>query len=445
MSAAGSAGLDDPAVGEVRLLMEALSRGTHTPCFAAAADEVAATVTPNSDIVRWSTSGAMHLTGNPEGPPSGPAAPVASRLLGAATVLSFLSDQLGTRVVVNGPALLGERAALRPLVRQGSTSAGGASRLLPCSDGWVAVTLSRPEDLELVPAWLHSEISWGDRHSWEAVRATAAVTAGATLAERGQELGLAVAVVAEADSEADPQLATRPPAPWLLAGHGGRPRPHRPRIVDLSALWAGPLCANLLALAGADVVTVESVERPDGARRGDPELHRLLHKGSTSLTIDFRSPAGLAELRELIEDADGVVTSARPRALQQLGLSPAEHVSARPGLTWVAITGYGLTGPWCNRVAYGDDAAAAGGLVAPGPLFCADAAADPATGLYAAIGALACLLTGGGLVDVAMRDVARHLARPPRRTPPIPVRHSDIGWVVTTDDGPVPVATPRAR
>jgi len=114
-------------------------------------------------------------------------------------------------------------------------------------------------------------------------------------------------------------------------------------------------------------------------------------------------------------------------------------VARRPGLTWVAVTGYGLDS---DGVAFGGDAAAAGGLVAwdeAGPVFCADAAADPATGLYAAVGALACARSGGGLVDVALSGVAQHLARPPLRTAP-PVVMAGEPWVVQTSSGPVPVA-----
>jgi hypothetical protein len=310
-----------------------------------------------------------------------------ARLVGAAAVLSLLAG-----VVVDGPGLLAQRG-LRP---EGRVSARGASRLLPTTDGWLVVTLPRPDDIELVPAWLQ-----GDDDSWEAVARAAASGSAADLAARGQELGLAVGSVPAPGAALDEQLLTRDPLrPWILTRFDG-PRSGSFRVVDLSALWAGPLCAQLLRQAGADVVTVESPSRLD---RGDPELHALLHKGCTPMQLDLRS----SELRRMLDEADVVITSARPRALRQLDLWPAP----RPGQTWVAITGYGLTGPWCDRVAYGDDAAAAGGLVAAGPAFFADAAADPLTGLYAAIASLACLRTGGGLVDIALREVARHVARP---------------------------------
>ena len=51
-------------------------------------------------------------------------------------------------------ALLGERAALMGLWRRGTTSCGGSCRLFPVRDGWLAVSLPRAEDMDLVPAWL---------------------------------------------------------------------------------------------------------------------------------------------------------------------------------------------------------------------------------------------------------------------------------------------------
>ena len=90
----------------------------------------------------------------------------------------------------------------------------------------------------------------------------------------------------------------------------------------------------------------------------------------------------------MVQAADVLITSARPRAFAGLGLDPRAVSRPIPGLTWVAITGYGWTGEAAARVSFGDDAAAAGGLVrwtAGGqPRFMGDALADPVTGLAAA-------------------------------------------------------------
>jgi crotonobetainyl-CoA:carnitine CoA-transferase CaiB-like acyl-CoA transferase len=83
---------------------------------------------------------------------------------------------------------------------------------------------------------------------------------------------------------------------------------------------------------------------------------------------------------------------------------------------WVSITGHGRTGPARDRVGFGDDAAVAGGLVCRQdgrPVFCADAIADPTSGMVAAAAVLDALATGGRwLLDVAMSGVAAHLAGP---------------------------------
>ena len=110
----------------------------------------------------------------------------------------------------------------------------------------------------------------------------------------------------------------------------------------------------------------------------------------------------------------------RARALDQLGIWPADVGADRPGLTWVSITGYGRSGPWADGVAFGGQAAVAGGLVAlddhEAPLFCADALADPLAGLAAAVARTASLAVGGGrLVEVPLQAVANH----PDAGPPV--------------------------
>ena len=158
-------------------------------------------------------------------------------------------------------------------------------------------------------------------------------------------------------------------------------------VVDLSALWAGPLCGDLLARTGATVVKVESTQRPDGARRGPTEFFDLLNGRKQSVALDFQSHAGVRILHDLVQHADVVIEASRPRALAQFGLDGPDLVRAGGPQVWVSITGHGRDGDAANRVAFGDDAAAAGGLVVwrDGiPLFCADAIADPLTGLTAA-------------------------------------------------------------
>lgn len=327
-----------------------------------------------------------------------------ARLVGASEVLAAVSARVGRAVVIDPIDVINQRAALRGLTPRGDISAGGGCRLLPTQSGWLAVSLNRASDWELLPALFGTEQIPRD---WDGVASATAQRVAAELESAGAELGLAIAVLPE----------TVPPVdqPWRITMSPSRQRESGSfrRVVDLSALWAGPLCTSLLRRAGAGVTTVESTRRPDGARLGDPELHRLLHEDNTFVALDFDDPAGRDELQRLVNEADVVVTGARVRALQQLGLDPFVAVDRRPGLTWVGISAYGLTGTASNRIGYGDDTAVAGGLVqrAPAPAFVGDAIADPITGIFAAIAALAVSASGGGVVDVALRDVAAHVAR----------------------------------
>ncbi len=170
------------------------------------------------------------------------------------------------------------------------------------------------------------------------------------------------------------------------------------------------------------------------------------------MALDFGSAAGRASLRALVERADIVVESARPRALAQLGIDAAELVESRPGLSWISITGYGRSEPNAHWVAFGDDAAVAAGLAtatgdpAGPPLFCGDAIADPLTGLHAALAAQASFLGGGGrLLDLSLRDVAAHALTFDPNAPMAALRAAADGWEVVANDSRARVAPPRAR
>jgi hypothetical protein len=360
----------------------------------------------------WAQSGAMHLTGLPDAPPLAAPAAIASCMRGAAQALSLLSSALpgDTLADLDGPALLGERAALaqpKPLERRGPIAPGGSCRLLACADGWLALNLTRPDDSRLLAAWLETEVS-GD--GWQAVSAAVATRSRDALVDRARLMGLPAAPLEAAGNPAGARWCRE-----AVRGSTRTPSGRVPLVVDLSSLWAGPLCGQLLVASGARVLKLESFQRPDGARGGPPAFFDRINGGKQSLAVDIDSDTGLQRLRALVERADIVIESNRPRALDQLGIEPAEIVRSRPGQTWLSITGYGLDAPESGWVAFGDDAAAAAGLTATAdggtPVFCGDAIADPITGLHAAVAALASWLTGGGkLLDVSLRNVAAKVA-----------------------------------
>ena len=108
-------------------------------------------------------------------------------------------------------------------------------------------------------------------------------------------------------------------------------------VADLSSMWAGPLCGQLLARAGATVVKVESPRRPDGTRAGNRAFFDWINGEKLSYCVDFDSQA--EELRELLAVADVVIEGSRPAALARRRLGP-DDVAPRAGRIWLRITGY---------------------------------------------------------------------------------------------------------
>lgn len=322
--------------------------------------------------------------------------PIAGLLQTLAARIAEQAEQLGWR---GEPDLVGltDRSGDLRLQPPGLVSPNGSCRLVQAADGWLAVNLPRPDDFDLVPAWL------GGAAGWPAVAEAARLNPWRELVDAASELGLPVAGVGEI-------VASDMAAPLVTAGASGQPLRAPPRVLDLSTLWAGPLCGAVLAAYGAEVAKVESRRRPDPSRLSTPDFFRRLNGGKADLALDFADPGERTRLRDMILAADVVITSARPRAFEQMGLAPQSLFTERPQLVWVAISGYGWTGKAAGRVAFGDDAAAAGGLVrwaAGEPRFMGDALADPLTGLAAAAGALQALAQGGGvIVDAALARTA---------------------------------------
>jgi crotonobetainyl-CoA:carnitine CoA-transferase CaiB-like acyl-CoA transferase len=364
----------------------------------------------------WAGSGLAYLTGPPESDPDVSRAAV---LTEARRVADDIARLLG--VEVDAATALAGRAAILGLTRGGRVSAGGATRLLATADGWCAIALPRPDDVAALPALLETDAipddPWTAVSGWAAMRSTEAVIA------RGQLLDIAVAGLGEVSAE--PPVVRR-------SGRSARARQVDGLLVaDLSSLWAGPLCGQLLARAGAVVVKVESPRRPDGTRSGESAFFDWMNFGKLSYAVDFDDDTDA--VRQLLTAADIVIEGSRPATLRRRGLS-ADDVPGRPGRIWLRIRGY-RGQPY--RSAFGDDAAVAGGLVGDGtrgPVFCGDAIADPLTGLEAVRAVAQSLRRGGDeVIDVSMAQVAaRYAALPqtswttpitatrPQRPPPSP-------------------------
>jgi hypothetical protein len=309
-------------------------------------------------------------------------------------------------------SVLTERARLNGFLEGNHISANRACRLIEARDGWIAANLARDEDIDSVPAWIG--LQDGD-DIWASIENVARKNDVMMLVEQGQLLGIPVAP-AYVDRRPDDVQFRGEAVKRTRITTGLCRAARKPLVIDLSSLWAGPLCGHLLAKAGTRVVKIESASRPDGARFGSKEFFDSLNSGKEQLSLDFKSEEGRAELWNWIERADVVIESARPRALPQLGFEPLDAFARNPFMTWISITAYGREGPWSNYVGFGDDAAAAGGLLtqSPGgtPAFIGDAIADPLAGILAAASAFLALSEGGGvLLDVSLREAAAHVAR----------------------------------
>ena len=342
----------------------------------------------------WARSGLAWLTGPADGPPDYSRSGVLSR---AESVAAELTTRLG--VTVDATAALTGRAALLGLTRRGRISAGGATRLMATRDGWCGLTLSRPDDVAAVPALVEADTVPDD--PWPTVVDWAARHSSAEVVERAVLLDLPVARIGEGMAEAPRVTAAGSPTqPRDVAGL---------LVADLSSMWAGPLCGRILAAAGAVVVKVESPARPDGTRFGDEAFYDWINYGKLSYAVDFDDD----RLRTLLSVADVVIEGSRPAALGRRGVSPQSLPGPR-GRVWLRVTGHGTES---TRVAFGDDAAVAGGLVGTGengPVFCGDAVADPLTGLEAALAVANSVCRGGGeVIDVVMARVAATYAAMP--------------------------------
>ena len=322
--------------------------------------------------------------------------PIGATLAAQGAQVLALTRELGRPVDVAGLGVLDRRGqiALQP---PGIASPNRACRLFRCADDWMVLNLARDDDRELVAAWLTCDVA---PDPWATILHAAKSRSAAELLADAIMLGLPAGRVGEI-------ITPNPQAPIVMGTPARSPRTGAPRVVDLSALWAGPMCGAILAEAGAAVVKIESTRRPDPTRVTMPAFFQRLNGRKRALPLDLGSDDGRAQLRDEILAADILITSARPRAFAGLRLSPDEVFKANPALTWLAITGYGWSGEAAARVAFGDDAAAAGGLVrwtaAGAPRFLGDALADPVTGLAAATGALRGWVSGGGvLVDVSL-------------------------------------------
>ena len=202
------------------------------------------------------------------------------------------------------------------------------------------------------------------------------------------------------------------------------------RVIDLSTFLAGPSATRRLADFGADVIKVERVDEPDGARLlgerdGEDGYHwRHVGRNKRAIQLDLKQEAGRAVLLRLVADADVLVENFRPGTLERLGLDPeAVLLAANPRLVVLRVTGFGQDGPYADRAGFGTIAEAmstlahATGAADGPPTLPPIALADETAGALSAFAVLAALRhrdrTGEGqVIDASLVESMLEIVGP---------------------------------
>ena len=130
------------------------------------------------------------------------------------------------------------------------------------------------------------------------------------------------------------------------------------KIIDMSAVIAGPMATQILGDQGAEVIKIENPGLGDMARYLGPQsggmgaMFVAVNRNKRSLALNLKSPQGKSIFLDLIKTADVVVENYRPGAMERMGLTYEALHGANPGLIYVAMSGFGQSGPYAKRRVY---------------------------------------------------------------------------------------------
>src|SRR6201988_770737 len=138
-------------------------------------------------------------------------------------------------------------------------------------------------------------------------------------------------------------------------------------VLDLTRVRSGPTCVRQLADWGANVIKIEmppqieSGEGPGGPREGSD--FQNLHRNKRSMTLNLKSPEGVAVLKKMAAQADVVEENFRPDVKKRLGIDYEALSAVNPRLIYASISGFGQDGPYANRPGFDQIAQGMGGLM----------------------------------------------------------------------------------
>ena len=201
------------------------------------------------------------------------------------------------------------------------------------------------------------------------------------------------------------------------------------KVVDLTQFEAGPSCTEALAWMGAEVVKIENPKMGDPGRRlrpgqpdNDPYYFHAFNANKKSITVNLKSPAGLALVKDMIRHADVMIENFAPGAIERLGLSYDVAKAINPGIIYAQVKGFGEGSPFEQNLAFDMIAQACGGTFSVTgdkngpPTRPGISLGDTGTGMLMAITIISALYkrreTGEGhRLQVAMQDAILHYMR----------------------------------
>lgn len=194
------------------------------------------------------------------------------------------------------------------------------------------------------------------------------------------------------------------------------------RVVEITTTWAGPMCGNILADLGADVIKVE-IPAGDVGRGIFPQLpgtnvgfaHATVNRNKRNICLEIREPEGRDIVLELVRNADIFVENFKVGTMDRYELGYQHLIEVKPDIVYVSITGWGQFGPRHKDAGYDPLAQSASGFLSINgspeepPTKAGTFLADDLGGLHGALGAMAALRhrdqTGEGQhVDIALQD-----------------------------------------
>src|SRR5690349_23016541 len=174
------------------------------------------------------------------------------------------------------------------------------------------------------------------------------------------------------------------------------------KVLDLTRVRAGPTAVRQLADWGANVIKIEMPpgldegEGPGGPRDGSD--FQNVHRNKRGITLNLKSPDGVAILKKLAAKADVLVENYRPDVKDRLGIGYEAMAAVNPRLIYGSISGYGEDGPYRMRPGFDQIAQGMGGLMSitglpgQGPVRVGIPIADLCSGILLAQGILVALL-----------------------------------------------------